>query len=226
MHKVINPEIHLISGGLSLPEFVPVAASIHSLVDYIHIRYRSASAKELLQAAHLMMTNGVPPGKIIVNDRLDVALASGAGGVQLAGHSLPAGLVRKTAPGLRTGVSVHSPEEASAAAEDGADYCLYGHVYDSGSKPGLPGRGTLALRAVVRASAVPVIAIGGISPGRVREVLEAGASGFAVLSGICGVSDPYAAAQEYRSAADSCVPAGNRQKPDPAGTPLKGGEAG
>ncbi|WP_025701359.1 thiamine phosphate synthase, partial [Paenibacillus forsythiae] len=86
-----EPEIHLISGGgTSLDSFVLISAAVHPFVDYIHLREKSCTANELYHAVREMCRLGVPPGQIVVNDRLDVALASGAAGVQLAGHSLPA----------------------------------------------------------------------------------------------------------------------------------------
>lgn len=161
-----DPEIHLISGGGTLLDnFVTIAEAVHSLVNYIHLREKSCTANELFETVKEMSRRGVPLGKIVVNDRLDVALASGAGGVQLAGHSLPPAIARPIAPELRIGRSVHSAAEAAAAADEGADYCLYGHVYASASKPGLPGRGLSGLADTVRACPVPVIAIGGIEPG-------------------------------------------------------------
>ncbi|NGM83084.1 thiazole tautomerase TenI [Paenibacillus sp. 7124] len=199
--KDSDPEIHLISGGgTRLDKFLLIAETVHSWVDYIHLREKACTANELYQAVKEMTRRGVPLAKIVVNDRLDVALAAGAGGVQLAGHSLPPAAARPHAPGLRIGRSVHSPAEAAASAGEGADYCLYGHVYASASKPGLPGRGLDRLAETVRACPVPVIAIGGIEPGNAGQVLSTGAAGIAVLSGICGAADPAAAAMAYRAA--------------------------
>ncbi|MFD1773153.1 thiamine phosphate synthase [Paenibacillus rhizophilus] len=199
--KNTDPEIHLISGGGTLLDnFVLIAEAVHSLVDYIYLREKSCTANELFESVKEMCRRGVPLDKIVVNDRLDVALASGAGGVQLAGHSLPPAAARPLAPELRIGRSVHSAAEAAAAADDGADYCLYGHVYATASKPGLPGRGLSGLAETVRACPVPVIAIGGIEPGNAGQVIRSGAAGIAVLSGICGAADPVAAAKAYRDA--------------------------
>ncbi|MBY9080336.1 thiamine phosphate synthase [Paenibacillus sp. HN-1] len=200
----MHPEIHLVSqGDMSLESLLAIAAEAHPFVDFIHLREKRRTAKELLRLVEEMSEQGVPLDKVIVNDRLDVGLACGAGGVQLAGHSLSVTAARRLAPGVRLGCSVHSPEEAAAAAKEGADFCLYGHVYATASKPGLPARGIGGLQAAVRACPVPVIAIGGISPEQAREVLRTGAAGFAVLSGICGAEDPASAARAYREAAEA-----------------------
>ncbi|AKG34092.1 thiamine phosphate synthase [Paenibacillus durus] len=199
--KSKEPEIHLISGGGTLMDsFILIAAAVRPFVDYIHLREKTRTAEELYKAVEKMRSLGIPLEQIVVNDRLDVALASGAGGVQLAGHSLPTPAARKLSQSLRIGRSVHSPDEAAAAAGEGADYCLFGHVYASASKPGLPGRGLDRLAETVRACPVPVIAIGGIEPGNAGQVISRGAAGIAVLSGICGASDPVASAKSYRAA--------------------------
>ncbi|WP_025691950.1 thiamine phosphate synthase [Paenibacillus zanthoxyli] len=199
--KLKDPEIHLISGGVTLMDsFILIAAAVSPFVDYIHLREKTRTAEELFKAVEKMRSLGIPLEQIVVNDRLDVALASGAGGVQLAGHSLRAAAARKLSQSLRIGRSVHSPDEAAAAAGEGADYCLFGHVYASASKPGLPGRGLDRLVETVHACPVPVIAIGGIEPGNAGQVISRGAAGIAVLSGICSASDPVEAAKSYHAA--------------------------
>ncbi|QWU18312.1 thiamine phosphate synthase [Paenibacillus sophorae] len=195
-----------------MDSFILIAAAVGPFVDYIHLREKSRTAEELFKAVEKMRSLGIPLEQIVVNDRLDVALASGAGGVQLAGHSLPTAAARPLSQSLRIGRSVHSPDEAAAAANEGADYCLYGHVYASASKPGLPGRGLDRLAETVRACRVPVIAIGGIEPGNAGQVISRGAAGIAVLSGICGASDPVAAAKSYRAAVRTAVQAARNER--------------
>lgn len=182
--------------------FIEMAAAVHPLTDYIHLREKRLSARELMAAAAGLSAAGIPAAKLIINDRLDVALAAGAGGVQLAWHSLPPAAARLAAPGLRVGMSVHSSVEAAEAGQQGADYCLYGHVFPSVCKPGLPERGLLQLGEAVRSSMIPLIAVGGIVPDNVGEILGQGAAGIAVMSGICGAEDPAAAAAAYRRAVD------------------------
>lgn len=114
---------------------------------------------------------------IIVNDRADVAMAAGAGGLHVRDDGWPVGRVRDLAgPGMRFGKSIHAAE---AVASADADYLVFGAVFDSGGKQG---RGTDALAAVCRTSAVPVYAVGGIGPERVRVCRDAGASGVAAIS--------------------------------------------
>lgn len=196
-------EIHVISDGRLPPgALAELAAAVQPFVDYIHLREKAMSARELLAAAEQMLDAGVPPAKLVINDRIDVALAAGAGGVQLAGHSLPPEAARSIAPDLRVGCSVHSAEEAAQAGQQGADFCLYGHVFPTACKPGLEARGLEQLAGAVRRSNVPLIALGGITPGNAGAVLAQGAAGIAVMSGICGAPDPAAAARAYREALD------------------------
>jgi thiamine biosynthesis protein ThiS len=103
-------------------------------------------------------------------------------------------------PWTLVGRSVHSA--ASAAASTGVDYLLAGHVYSSGSKPGLPPLGLETLAAIVAAAPCPVLAIGGITAERVPEVIAAGAHGIAVISAIADVADPCQAASALRAALD------------------------
>ncbi|MEK8212622.1 thiamine phosphate synthase [Paenibacillus sp. FSL L8-0463] len=194
-------EIHLISDGKQNPaQFVQLAAAVHFIVDYIHLREKAMSVRELMSLTEQLIIAGVPPSKLVINDRVDVALAAGTGGVQLAWHSLPPAAARGIAPGLRLGRSVHSPEEAAESGRQGADFCLFGHVFPSACKPGQRERGLQQLAAAVRCSSIPLIAIGGIEPGNAGKVLATGAAGIAVMSGICSAGDPVAAATAYRSA--------------------------
>ncbi|MRN52965.1 thiamine phosphate synthase [Paenibacillus monticola] len=194
-------EIHVISDGkLPLRQFIEKIIVLHPLADYIHLREKHLSAGELLAAGEQLLEAGIPAPKLIINDRIDVAVALGAGGVQLAWHSLKPAAARALGPHLRLGSSVHSPEEASEAALQGADYCLFGHVYPSTSKPGQQERGLELLADVVRYSSIPVIAIGGIKPNNVVRVMEQGVAGVAVMSGICGAEDPLTAMNAYRTA--------------------------
>lgn len=199
-------EIHAVSDGRLQPDALAEwAAAVHPMVDYIHLREKAMSARELLAAAERLLYAGVPPAKLVINDRIDVALAAGAGGVQLAWHSLPPAAVRGFAPGLRIGRSVHSREEAAEAGRQGADFCLYGHVFPTACKPGQQARGLEQLAEAVRWSCIPLIALGGITPGNAGTVLAQGAAGIAVMAGICGAPDPVAAARAYRAAVNKAV---------------------
>ena len=121
--------------------------------------------------------------RIVVNDRLDVALAAGAHGVHLRGDSFSAARARTlTPPSFLIGRSVHSVNEAVASADEGGlDYLIFGTVYESASKPGRGPSGIAGLSTVARATRLPVLAIGGITPERIDEVMSAGACGVAAI---------------------------------------------
>ena len=121
--------------------------------------------------------------RVLVNDRLDVALAAGAHGVHLRGDSMPAARVRAIAPpAFIIGRSVHSPEEAEEAARGGGlDYLIFGTVFSTPSKPGVLSAGAGPLAAVCASVSLPVLAIGGMVPERLGAVAESGAAGFAAI---------------------------------------------
>ncbi len=187
-------------GKLEPGRFINLAAAVYPLVDYIHLREKHRPALELLDMAKQLLLAGVPASSLVINDRLDVALAAGAGAVQLAWNSLPPASARAAAPGLRLGRSVHSAAEAAEAGRHGADYGLFGHVFPTACKPGQQERGLGLLAEAVRRSRMPLIAIGGIEPGNAAQVIRQGAAGIAVMSGICSTEDPVAAARAYRLA--------------------------
>lgn len=109
--------------------------------------------------------------------------------------------LRQRYPALLVGVSVHSPEAAERAAAAGANYLVAGHIYDTASHPGEPGRGIGYLREVcLAAPECAVLAIGGITPERVGECLGAGAAGVAVLSALLKAENPREAATRYHQA--------------------------
>jgi thiamine-phosphate diphosphorylase len=151
-------------------------------IDLIHVRERDLEAFALaaLVAELLVITKGTST-RLVVNDRLDVAMACGADGVQLRGDSIPVAAARRMAPsGFLIGRSVHGVGEAIAAAD--ADYLIAGTVFPSASKAAAtPLLGRDGLRAIVRAVDRPVLAIGGVSEARIAEVAEAGAAGFAAI---------------------------------------------
>ena len=139
---------------------------------------------------------------LIVNDRVDVALAVGADGVQRTSLSLPIpDVVALADKRLRVGASVHSHREAVEAEEAGAEWIFFGPVYDTPSKRayGSP-QGLRALEQVCAAVGVPVIAIGGITPERVADVRRAGAAGIAVISAILAAASPAAATRRFLDA--------------------------
>ena len=127
---------------------------------------------------------------LIINDRLDLALAVGAAGVHLGQEDLPCAVARKLAgPNFLIGVSAHNVEEAEAAIRDGADYLGSGAVFGSLTKDNVGTLGLEGLAKVCAASNVPVVGIGGVNLSNYAAVLQAGAAGAAIVSGILGATD-------------------------------------
>lgn len=161
-----------------------VAAAARDGVHLIQIRERDLDGGTLarLASACVAAVRGTRT-RILVNDRLDVALAARAHGVHLREDSFSAARARAVAPApFLVGRSVHSVADVDAATrDDGLDYLIFGTVFDTASKPGRPPAGLAGLAAVARATSLPVLAIGGITRGRIREVVAAGASGVAAI---------------------------------------------
>ena len=150
-------------------------------IDLIQVRERDLEAGALAAlVTELLAVTRDTPTRLVVNDRIDVALACGADGVHLRGDSIPIAAARRLAPaGFLIGRSVHGVDEAIGAV--GADYLIAGTVFSSASKPGqtpLLGEG---LRAIAAAVEMPVLAIGGIAGDRINDVAAAGAAGFAAI---------------------------------------------
>jgi thiamine-phosphate diphosphorylase len=165
-------------------------------VDAVQLRLKSASARELFPLAKIMREIAARVGAALyVNDRADVALAAGAAGVHLAGHSLPVAAARAVLkPPFQIGVSCHSVADAIQAEAEGADYVYLGTIFPSPSKPDAPPLGLDELNRARREIGIPVIAIGGITAENVGAVLSAGADGVAVISAIAGHRSPREAA--------------------------------
>lgn len=153
-------------------------------VDLLQIREPDLSAVETIDLVRGVRARlGDAPARLLVNERVDVALAADADGVHLKSDSIPTALVRRDVPAaFLVGRSVHTLDEARAAADAGADYVVFGTVFPSGSKPrGHRTAGLEALAAVSAAVGIPVLAIGGISLNTVATAAEAGAGGVAAI---------------------------------------------
>ena len=159
----------------------------------VQLREKDLAVRPLLDlASSLWEATRRHAARLLINDRADVALAVGADGVQRTNASLPVGTLRRLAPPpFLVGASVHSVGEARRAAAEGADFLVFGPIYDTPCKRayGAP-QGLAALADVTEATSRPVLAIGGITPARVREVRGAGASGVAVIAGILAAVEP------------------------------------
>lgn len=127
---------------------------------------------------------------LIINDRVDVALAVGAAGVHVGQDDLPCNIVRKLVGSqFIIGVSAHNPEEARKAMEDGADYLGCGAVFGTGTKAGVVKLGLEKLHSIRAAVSIPIVGIGGVKADNYGEVLATGADGAAIISGILSVEN-------------------------------------
>lgn len=159
-----------------------VRHAVDAGIDGIIVRERDLEARDLadLTIAIVQLTRGTKT-RVVVNDRLDVALTSGADGVHLRSDSIAPAVIRRMTPGgFLVGRSVHGVEEAAAVT--GVDYLIAGTIWTSASKQ--EGRHLLGLdgfSAIVKAARVPVLAIGGVTIDRVGEVAAAGGAGIAAI---------------------------------------------
>jgi thiamine-phosphate pyrophosphorylase len=162
-----------------------IQKAIQAGVDLIQIRERDLGTRPLAELVKAAVESARGTGtRVLVNDRLDVALAAGAEGVHLGTQSVPPRAIRKHVPeGFLVGVSCHSVEDVIEAESGGADYVLLGPVFATPSKLhyGAP-LGPEKLKEAVARVNVPVLALGGITVERVKPCLEAGAAGIAGIS--------------------------------------------
>ena len=169
----------------------------------VQVREKDLSAAELAALCRRLREPTRERGALlIVNDRADVALAVGADAVQRTYSSLSVAEIRSVVEKrLSICASVHSREDALSAEAEGADWIVFGPVYDTASKRRYgPPQGPAKLEAVTRAVKIPVIAIGGISPERVGEVRAAGAHGVAAISAILAADSPAEATRRFLDA--------------------------
>jgi thiamine-phosphate pyrophosphorylase len=157
----------------------------------IEVREKDMSARDLANLVRIVLERvrhlRVP---VMVNERLDVALATGADGVHLPAAGIPAREVRRVFPGL-IGVSTHSIDEIVALDPEHADFATFGPVFDTPSKQSYgPPKGIEALASAVRAARIPILALGGIGPGNAGSLGRTGISGMAAISSILAADDP------------------------------------
>ena len=156
-------------------------------------------------AAKLSSTSQQAGWRLLIHDRIDIALATDAHGAVLRLNGIPGGPAKERLLGEERmlGISIHTLAQARAAQLQKADFILFGNVYETESHPGKPGAGLEVLAYIVENTSIPVIAIGGITAERVHEVLAAGASGVAVIRAVSRAEDPEGAAREIRDALDA-----------------------
>lgn len=186
-----------------------VRAALRGGVDFVQVREKTGPSRNLYETILEILPHALKVGAgVLVNDRVDVALATGAEGVHLAAKSLPPRVARELIGDRLLGISVHSLDEAREAVDGGADYVTFGHVYPTPSKRGLPPRGLIELAEIVESVDAPVLAVGGIDPSNALEVLKTGVGGISVISTILAAPDPEKAARELRGILD-----GSRVRP-------------
>lgn len=168
-----------------------VREALEGGVTLVQYRAKTASGAEMyneaLQLKALCDSFKVP---LIINDRLDIAMAVGAAGVHLGQDDLPCAAARKIlGEDYIIGVSAHNPAEAKAALQSGADYLGCGAVFGTATKADVKKLGTDGLAAICKAKGLPVVGIGGVTADNYREVRAAGADGAAIVSGILAQPD-------------------------------------
>lgn len=199
-------EVHVITDQRhSFERIRQVARQVGPYVDRFHLRLKSRTAREVWSWGNRLLEEGwLTRDQLVVNDRADIALLLECHGVHLPEQGLPPSEIKRFAGGLRVGRSVHSLEEALLSERMGADYLLFGHVYNSVSKPGIPPRGCAELARIVRSVRIPVIAVGGITIEKVTEVAETGCAGIAVISAVMDHPRPDEQARKLWEASRRC----------------------
>jgi thiamine-phosphate pyrophosphorylase len=192
----------IVDGSASRPPLHLVEAFAAGGAVVVQLRLKEAGAGELLRIAREARRICAGRAMLIVNDRPDVARLAEADGVHLGQDDLPLADARRLlGPGALIGISTHSDAEIEAG--QGADYIGFGPVFATRSKHGAvlpPPHGIEGLRRAVARSRVPVVAIGGITVAKVREVAEAGACCAAVIAEVCHAADPEGAVRALAAA--------------------------
>jgi len=199
------PRIHAVTDDLILahPEFTTRARSVMTALGArgaVHLRARYLTAAQLYAIALALGDAQESTGCwLVVNERLDIALAAKTHAAQLTTRSLTVADARVVAGDLPLGASIHSVQEALEAERDGADWIVAGHVYPTASHAGTAGRGVELVAEVTAKTTIPCIAIGGVRPANVGTLRDAGAWGVAAITGIWGAASAAAAATDYLS---------------------------
>jgi thiamine-phosphate pyrophosphorylase len=201
LYLVTDPEL---TRGRSLIEIV--GAAVEGGVTLVQLRDKQAEGRALLEQARALKALLDPLAiPLIVNDRVDVAVAAGAAGCHIGQNDLPAEEARAIlGPDAILGVSIDRVEQARVADPDYVDYVAHGPFAATGTKPdaGAP-VGASGIASVRELCELPLVAIGGIDTGNAAEAIRAGADGIAVVSAIMAAADPKAAARELRAVIDA-----------------------
>lgn len=195
-----------LAGGRDLPGIV--SECLAGGADAVQLREKSLSTRVFMDLAlEIKKRFSEYPGRLfIVNDRADIAIASGADGVHLGRDDMPVPFARKMmGPGAVIGVSVSNPDEAARAASEGADYLGAGAVFPTPTKPDSRAIGLEGLEKIAASVDIPVLAIGGIKKENVAAVIRAGARGIAVVSEVMSAQNPGAAVRGLLAAINSAA---------------------
>ena len=178
-----------------------VAQAVQGGVDLVQLREKDLPGGALLDLAQAIEEAIEGRAVLVINERIDVALASSAQGVQLGEEAVPVDVGRRVlGPEYMIGRSVHSVQGALTAQSQGADFLVAGTMYASSSHPGAEPAGPALVRQITQRCSLPVIGIGGITSGNLRGVMDAGACGVAVISSILASPDPRTASRELKQA--------------------------
>ena len=173
-----------------------VADAVAGGVDLVQLREKDLDGRNLQVLGYEILEALGGQAKLVINERVDVAVAAGAHGVQLGEHALPVKDARAILPpDAWIGRSVHSVEGAVAAEQDGADFLVVGTMFATDSHPGARAAGPQLMREVAVRCRLPLLGIGGITPDNLGDVIGAGATGVAVIRSILGSNDPRSAAK-------------------------------
>jgi thiamine-phosphate pyrophosphorylase len=197
--RIARVRLYVITAAEDPPERVlaTVRAACDAGAEAVQLRRKGEDARLTLGLAERCREITAASGTLlVVNDRLDIAMAAGADGVHLGQDDLPVGAARRLWPQGLLGRSTHSLGQALAAQAEGADYIGVGPVWATPTKPGRPAVGLELVRAVAAAGLrIPWVAIGGVDAASVGEVLGAGARAVAVVRAVSAAGDPGAAAR-------------------------------
>ena len=178
-----------------------VDAAVRGGVDVVQLREKSLPTRAFVERARALKALLAPLGiPLIVNDRLDVALASAADGLHVGQQDLAPADVRRWLPGAIVGLSIERLDQIASAEREAIDYYGVGPIEATATKPdAAPALGLDGLRAIRPLTRRTLVAIGGIGPANAAAVLAAGADGLAVVSAVCAAADPAVAARELHA---------------------------
>lgn len=202
MKAKIDYSIYLVTDEIALKgrELLPVVEeALQGGVTLLQYRNKNAEGGKLYEEAlalkKLCDKYNVP---LIIDDRLDIAVAVGAAGVHIGQVDIPCKIARQVlGDDYIIGVSAHNPQEAQQAIDDGADYLGCGAVYATTTKAKVTALGLDGLAAIRRAVQVPMVGIGGVDLSNAKDVLSVGVEGIAIVRAILGAEDVTATTQEF-----------------------------